>query len=243
MFEKLFSLFKRKKIKKRKRLKRRRKQHIILKKSFKTQKKRLLVSEVMTKKIIPLYANQTLYEAAKLFIEKNISGAPVLDKNYFTGELSKTDILKLVEKKDLLELNEKDYEILKKHKVFDFMKKPICINENETIDNARRKMEKYKIKRLLVIDKKKRLVGIITLTDLIRGVSKEEIKERIYTKIDDMLKLLEKKEMSIKEISKQLSIDENLVEEWAKILEEKGLVEINYRPFSSPILKIKSKIK
>ncbi|MEM5874954.1 MAG: CBS domain-containing protein [Candidatus Aenigmatarchaeota archaeon] len=218
------------------------KEYIKLKKGPKAKKKKLLVSEVMSKNIVPLYANQTLYDAAKIFIEKNISGAPVLDKKYFVGELSKTDILKLVRKKDLLELNENDFKILKKYKVAEFMKKPICINENDTVENAKRKMERYKIKRLLVVDKRKRLVGIITFTDLIRGVSKEEIKEKIYTKVDDMLKLLEKKEMTVKEIANKLSISENLVEEWAKILEEKGLIEINYRPLKSPIIKLKPKI-
>jgi predicted transcriptional regulator len=100
-------------------------------------------------------------------------------------------------------------------------------------------MDKFKIRRLLVIDNKKRLVGIITRTDLLKGESKEKIKEKIYTKIDEMVKMVEKENLDVSTISKKLNVPENLVEEWAKILEENGLIEINYRAIGTPILKFK----
>jgi len=212
---------------------------IRLKKKKKIEKRVLLVSDLMTKNIIPVYSNQNLSEAAKLLLEKNISGAPVLDKNLFVGEISRTDILKIVGKNDLSELTKEDFEKLKKIMVCEVMKKPICILENETVENAKKMMDKFKIRRLLVIDKKKRLVGIITRTDLLKGESKEKIKEKIYTKIDEMVKMLEKESLDISTISKRLNVPENLVEEWAKIIEENGLIEINYRAIGSPILKFK----
>ena len=215
------------------------KPRIKLKRKKRVERRLLLVSDLMTRNIIPVYSTQSLDEVAKLFIEKNISGAPVLDKNLFIGEISKTDILNLIGKQDLNQLTKEDYEKLGKVKVYELMKKPICILENETIEKAKQMMDKFKIRRLLVIDKKKRLVGIITRTDLLKGESKEKIKEKIYTKIDDMLKMLENESLDISTISKRLNVPENLVEEWAKILEESGLIEINYRAIGSPILKFK----
>jgi len=215
------------------------KPRIRLKRKKKIEKKVLSVSDLMTRKIIPVYSNQNLSEVAKLFIEKNISGAPVLDKNLFVGEISKTDILKIVGKNDLSELTKEDFGRLEKIIVYEVMKKPICILENETIEKAKKMMDKFKIRRLLVIDKKKRLIGIITRTDLLKGESKEKIKEKIYTKIDEMVKMIEKESLDISTLSKKLDVPENLVEEWAKILEESGLIEINYRAIGSPILKFK----
>ena len=229
-----------KKIKVKKRIKPKFKPKIKLKRRKKLEEKKVLfVSDLMTRKFIPVYSNQNLREVTELFVEKNISGAPVLDKNLFIGEISKTDILNLIGKQDLNQLTKEDYEKLGKVKVYELMKKPICILENEPIEKAKQMMDKFKIRRLLVIDKKKRLVGIITRTDLLKGESKEKIKEKIYTKIDEMVKMLEKESLDISTISKRLNVPENLVEEWAKILEENGLIEINYRAIGSPILKLK----
>jgi CBS domain-containing protein len=230
---------KRRKFKLKKRAKSKLRPKIRLRRRKMEEKKVLLVSDLMTRKIIPVYSNQNLKEVAKLFIDKNISGAPVLDKNLFVGEISKTDILRLANKQDLNQLNEEDYRKLEKIKVYELMKKPICILENEPVEKAKQMMDKFKIRRLLVIDKKKRLVGIITRTDLLKGESKEKIKEKIYTKIDEMVKMVEKESLDVSTISKRLNVPENLVEEWAKILEESGLIEINYRAIGSPILKFK----
>jgi len=212
---------------------------IKLKRRKKVERKVLLVSDLMTRNIIPVYSTQNLSEVAKLFIDKNISGAPVLDKNLFVGEISKTDILKIVGKDDTSKLTKEDFEKLEKVFVYEVMKRPICILEKETVEKAKKMMDKFKIRRLLVIDKNKRLVGIITRTDLLKGESKEKIKEKLYTKIDEMVKMIEKESLDISTISKKLNVPENLVEEWAKILEESGLIEINYRAIGSPILKFK----
>jgi CBS domain-containing protein len=212
---------------------------IRLKKKKKVEKKVLLVSDLMTRNIIPVYSNQNLSEVAKLFMEKNISGAPVLDKNLFVGEISKTDILQIAGKQELSQLTKEDFDKLEKIMVYEVMKKPICILESETVEKAKKMMDKFKIRRLLVIDKKKRLIGIMTRTDLLKGESKERIKERIYTKIDEMVKMIETESLDVSTISKRLNVPENLIEEWAKILEESGLIEINYRAIGSPILKFK----
>jgi CBS-domain-containing membrane protein len=100
-------------------------------------------------------------------------------------------------------------------------------------------MEKHNIKRLLVLDKKNRLVGIITRTDLLKWAPKQEIKDTVSTKIDEMIKILEDGPIEIKKLSKILNTSENLVESWAKILEEHGMVEISYPAIGSPVVKLK----
>jgi CBS domain-containing protein len=207
----------------------------------KQKKKKVLVSDLMTREIISVSPQMSLEKVVEIFRANKISGAPVLDKNFFIGEISKTDILNVVKKSSLDEIDEKDKETLRKIFVSELMKKPICISENKSVEEAKKKMEKYNIKRLLVLDKRKRLVGIITRTDILRWAPKQEIKDTISTKIDEMLKILEDGQLEVSELSKRLKTPENLVEEWAKILEEYDLVEIIYPAIGSPIVRLKKK--
>lgn len=206
----------------------------------KAEKKKLLVSDLMTRKIISVSPSTTLDKVVEIFLSNNISGAPVLDNDFFVGEISKTDILRLVKKTNLDELTEGDDVILKKNSVEGFMKTPICIRDNRTVEEAKRKMEKNNINRLLVLDKKNQLAGVISRTDLLKAASKEKIKGNVSTKIDEMLRLVEKNPTDFSKLSKILKVPENAIEEWAKILEEHGLVEISYPAIGSPVLKQKT---
>jgi CBS domain-containing protein len=245
VFDWFFRLFRRKrkgetKAKKRTKIKPKKVRRIVkIKRRLKPEKKKTLVSELMTRNIISVSPYSTLEEVVEIFKSNKISGAPVLDKNFFIGEISKTDILNLVKKNSLEEIDEKDREILKKTFVADIMKKPICIHEDRSVEEAKKKMEKHNIKRLLVLDKKNRLVGIITRTDLLKWAPKQEIKDTVSTKIDEMIKILEDGPIEIKKLSKILNTPENLVESWAKILEEHGMVEISYPAIGSPVIKLK----
>jgi len=245
VFDWFFRLFRRKrkgetKAKKRTKIKPKKVRRIVkIKRRLKPEKKKTLVSELMTRNIISVSPYSTLEEVVEIFKSNKISGAPVLDKNFFIGEISKTDILNLVKKNSLEEIDEKDREILKKTFVADIMKKPICIHEDRSVEEAKKKMEKHNIKRLLVLDKKNRLVGIITRTDLLKWAPKQEIKDTVSTKIDEMIKILEDGPIEIKKLSKILNTPENLVESWAKILEEHGMVEISYPAIGSPVVKLK----
>jgi CBS domain-containing protein len=245
VFDWFFKLFRRKrkeerKIRRKPKIKPKKVRRIVkIRRRLKPEKKKTLVSELMTRNIISVSPYSTLEEVVEIFKSNKISGAPVLDKNFFIGEISKTDILNLVKKNSLEEIDEKDREILKKTFVADIMKKPICIHEDRSVEEAKKKMEKHNIKRLLVLDKKNRLVGIITRTDLLKWAPKQEIKDTVSTKIDEMIKILEDGPIEIKKLSKILNTPENLVESWAKILEEHGMVEISYPAIGSPVIKLK----
>lgn len=204
------------------------------------EEKRISVSDLMTKNIISVSPFTNLEKVVQIFMDNKISGSPVLDKEFFIGEISKTDILNLVKKESLEDLTDEDRAILRGNRVAEFMKKPICIFYFKGADEARRKMEKYNIKRLMVLDKKNHLVGIISKTDILKGVSKEEVKKEIFTKIDEILRILEKEPADFNKLSKSLKIPENVVENWTKILEEHNLVEISYPPIGSPLVKLKT---
>jgi CBS domain-containing protein len=51
------------------------------------------VSEVMTRDVLALSPDQTLEEAAKLLVERGVSGAPVVKDGVVVGMLSERDLL------------------------------------------------------------------------------------------------------------------------------------------------------
>jgi CBS domain-containing protein len=203
------------------------------------EKNKPLVSKLMTKKVICIPSSFDLEKTANIFLKNKISGAPVVEKGFFIGVVSRADILGLLKKERLEGLTEEDKLILRKSKVTSIMKKPICIYDDESLGNAKEKMDKYNIKRLFVINRKNRLVGVISREDLVKGASKEKIKKDVSTKIDEMLRILEKGPTDFSKLSKSLKVPESLIEEWAKLLEEHDLVEISYPAMGSPMLKLK----
>ncbi|AJG98996.1 transcriptional regulator [Clostridium beijerinckii] len=126
------------------------------------------VKELMTKKVFVLKPNNTFEEAAKLFIENGIDGAPVVDKDgKLISIVTKTDLMKAILNK--LEMNTK-LETLN-------LKKVITINSEMNIEDVL----KYNVGRLPVIDKNNKIIGIITHTDFIN-----DLVEKISKKCRDI---------------------------------------------------------
>ncbi|MFW2490735.1 sigma 54-interacting transcriptional regulator [Clostridium chromiireducens] len=115
------------------------------------------VKELMTKKVLVLKPNNTFEEAAKLFIENGIDGAPVVDKDgKLISIITKTDLMKAILNK--WEMNER-IETLGPKKV-------TTINGEMNLEDVL----KYKVSRLPIIDKNDKIIGIITQTDLINNL-------------------------------------------------------------------------
>ena len=58
----------------------------------------------------------------------------------------------------------------------------------------------------------------------------------IRTKIDALIEIVsKKKEVPLKEVSHLLKEDEDVIMDWARLLEEKGILSIKYK-FTTPIL-------
>ncbi|ALB46694.1 sigma 54-interacting transcriptional regulator [Clostridium beijerinckii] len=126
------------------------------------------VKELMTKKVLVLKPNNTFEEAAKLFIENGIDGAPVVDRDgKLISIVTKTDLMKAIFNK--LEMNTK-LETLD-------LKKVITINSEMNIEDVL----KYNVGRLPVIDKNNKIIGMITHTDFIN-----DLVEKISKKCRDM---------------------------------------------------------
>ncbi|MEM0243230.1 MAG: CBS domain-containing protein [Candidatus Aenigmatarchaeota archaeon] len=185
--------------------------------------------DIMNKNIIYAKPYETIKTVSQRMIEKDISGLPILDdEGKVVGIISRTDIIKLSEhytKEELEKLKVEDF--LKKRR-----KKIIVAKPNTPIKKIIKIMMKENISRIPIIDENRKIVGIVSKSDIIRIISaesKEKAEEKILTLIDKILKILEeRKQISITELSKELKEDEYYLEKNLKILEKYGLVELNY---------------
>ncbi|MBN1353502.1 MAG: CBS domain-containing protein [Candidatus Omnitrophica bacterium] len=140
------------------------------------------IRDVMKKDVISIDPSTGIHDIYRIFCEKRIGGVPVVDK--------KNNLLGMVTKKELLDVLNPDYfdmvsdflfiddfgaleeklESLPSLELFiaeDLMiKNIITINENASLMKAPALMNKHNVKRLPVVNKSGKLVGIISRIDI-----------------------------------------------------------------------------
>jgi CBS domain-containing protein len=127
------------------------------------------VREFMTKDVVTIDAEKTVFEAAELMCQKEISDLVVVDGKKPVGIVTERDFVRRVVAKQM-SLN---------CKVTEIMSKPLwVVYADNSLHEAARKMFARKIRRLPVLEKND-LVGIITATDFMKQFNKKTITEEI----------------------------------------------------------------
>lgn len=119
------------------------------------------IKEIMNK-AVAVDHNITLKQAAKIMSNKNIGCLIAVKGTKILGILTERDIMK-----NISNSNERIASIM--------AKKVITIDKEDDIDEAALLMTKNKIRRLPVVDENKKLIGIVTSTDLL--ANSEDISE------------------------------------------------------------------
>jgi CBS domain-containing protein len=119
----------------------------------------LEVGDMMSKDVFTISPDETVVLATKVMSENDISCIIVVDNDSVVGVLTETDVLKRAV------AEEKKFDKIKVGKI---MSSPVeSISSNLSVLEASRIVENKRIKQLPVLEEK-RLVGIVTQTDLIR---------------------------------------------------------------------------
>jgi len=111
--------------------------------------------ELIEREVLFVEKTATVSDAEQLMNQYSIGGVPVLDKGIIIGIVSRRDVRAISSKRG----NEKIIAIM--------TKKPITASEDITSDKALEIMYTNKVERLPVVDKKGKLVGIITMQDIL----------------------------------------------------------------------------
>ncbi len=128
-----------------------------------------MIEKIMSKNLIVLDVDNSIYDVAKTMKEKDIGFIPISQGNKIIGVLTDRDIVTRI-------LANKDDKIAGYLSI-----DPIKISYDASIEEALEKMKEHKIKRLLV-EKNKKLIGILSLSDLINQDNKNllETIQNIY---------------------------------------------------------------
>ncbi|MEM5814216.1 MAG: CBS domain-containing protein [Candidatus Aenigmatarchaeota archaeon] len=153
------------------------------------------VRKVMRKNVVVLKPADTLRKALATLILHNISGAPVVEKGRVIGLVTESDIIKTIDAYGpkvhyehetsfaviyALLKGRKEFEAVREEvvgsesiKVADFMKREVVtIGPDDDIYTAARLINMHDVKRLPVVNKNGKLVGIIARADIIRALAK-----------------------------------------------------------------------
>ena len=131
------------------------------------------VKDFMTKGVLTVDEEKTIFEAAELMSQKEVGDVVVLKGEIPRGIVTERDFVRrVVAKKTPLDA-----------KISDVMTKPlITISPEASLKEAARKMVNRGIRRLPVVEQHK-LVGIIVVSDFARHLSKKTLTEGILEAI------------------------------------------------------------
>lgn len=117
----------------------------------------MLVSEVMTRNVVSIDADASVFDACMMYKEKKVGCLVVVSDGTCVG---------IVTERDLIERSICQRRNPEATKVKEIMSSNIkVVNALDTIEKALETMQQYKIKKLPVISAEK-VVGIITMTDI-----------------------------------------------------------------------------
>ncbi|MDD4894835.1 MAG: CBS domain-containing protein [Candidatus Omnitrophica bacterium] len=147
----------------------------------------MLIKDIMTKNVITVNPEMDIHKLAELFVSKNISGAPVVDKSAKLLGIVREEGIIFQDKKvhlptfvslsvGFLALGTGRYdEEIKKiaaNKASDIMEKDIAtISPDMTIEDVATLMLEKEAYYLPVLDKGK-LAGVVTKKDIVRAIAK-----------------------------------------------------------------------
>ncbi len=155
------------------------------------------IGSIMNKKVITLSPNMTIRGAYETFVKNNISGAPVVDsRGRLLGILTVKDILKVIKSRmedigiyvfptpfdfmdtipmEIPEENRADFESISNILVEEIMERKVhYVTPNTDIFDALSLLVKKEVSRLPVVDEDKRVVGIVTRSDLLKAIANSD---------------------------------------------------------------------
>ena len=132
------------------------------------------VKDAMKTGVVFCAPEDNLMKVAELMRRHDCGVIPVVDRKKVVGMLTDRDVCLAI-----VSRNRKASDV----KAEDLSKgKTITCFAEDDVESALRKMRKYQIKRLVVVDKSDEIAGILTIADILLSVRKDKsLKKKIYT--------------------------------------------------------------
>lgn len=121
--------------------------------------KDLKAKDIMIPNVITITSDRTMEQAKELMRLKKISGLAVVDNEQLMGIISLEDILKALETRTILQK-------IKEHMSMNV----VVLHPDDNLPQIFEKFTRHKFGRFPVVDSNKKLLGIITKEDILRGI-------------------------------------------------------------------------
>jgi CBS domain-containing protein len=129
----------------------------------------VIVASIMTKEVKTAKESQTVKAAARIMTEKGIGSLVIVkatEPDRPVGIITERDMVRVAGTTEVLTLQMPVREI---------MSKPVVtIDANSSIKDAIQSMELNNFRRLPVVDREKKMVGIVTDKDIFRAIMKSQ---------------------------------------------------------------------
>ena len=120
-----------------------------------------LISQLLTRDVISVSENKTIYNAIKLLAENNIGALPVLNNSMeLCGIISERDIIREMSKNIAVNFKKSFINSIMTSKV-------ITIDKNKKSEDIMDIMSKNKIRHIPIVEKKI-LIGIVSIGDVVK---------------------------------------------------------------------------
>lgn len=123
------------------------------------------ISSIMVKEVKTAKEDQTVKSVAKIMTDNNIGSVVIVkhsDTNYPVGIITERDIVRMLGAEQVFTLQ---------LAARDVMSKPVVtIGQTNSVKDALQQMQLSDIRRLPVVDKEKKIVGIVTERDIFRAM-------------------------------------------------------------------------
>lgn len=116
--------------------------------------------------VYSVHPDNTVYEALSVLVEKNVGALVVLDQDRFLGIFSERDYARRVIIKGRASKETLIREIM--------TERPFTVTENDSIEDCMVKMTDKHIRHLPVTDDQERLVGMISIGDVVKHIIDEQ---------------------------------------------------------------------
>ena len=127
------------------------------------------ISKIMSSEVVTVHQNQKLSDVRHIICESNFHHVPVVDGKTLVGLISYTDLMKLnivisgADERTIDAIVDQQFTIQEV-----MVTELTALSNTDTIRQASKILAEGTFHSLPVIDKQKQLVGIVTMTDLIR---------------------------------------------------------------------------
>ena len=118
------------------------------------------VGDIITKPLVTIPSRTTLLEAAKMMVEKNIGLLVVCDskeKTKLVGVISERDIIKSIATGENLTTSVEEVST----------RQVITVKANAEVAEAAKAMNRHRIRHVVVVDDQDRLLGVVSMRDLV----------------------------------------------------------------------------